>query len=90
MSAHLEERKLNIAPQITKISGEEAARIITQSKPSHSLPFDKDEAGRLGVRLHGSVSIVPDDNGKPVIFAHIFSSPEDDSYQQKIIRQSGL
>lgn len=64
MSEYLAERRKANASRLTKITAEEAARRISQSTPFESnVPFDTDEASRLGVKFGDVVSIVPEDNG---------------------------
>lgn len=64
MSAYLAAQRKANASSVSKISAEEAAKLISQTSPSRSkLTFDKDEASRLNVNFGDIVSIVPEDNG---------------------------
>lgn len=54
------------ANSITKIQGDEAAKIIADSTSLQGpeIVFDFDEAERLGVKRGDIVAVAPDDNGK--------------------------
>ena len=57
------------ANSITKIQGDEAAKIIADSTSLQGpeIIFDFDEAERLGVKRGDIVAVAPDDNGKQFI-----------------------
>ena len=65
MSEYLTERRRKNASAISKISAQDAAKLISQSGYSNNaVPFDSDEASRLKLNQGDIVSVVPVDNAR--------------------------
>lgn len=67
-----EANKSQVAP-FEKITGEEAAKLITSSthEDEKALGFDATDAKRLGVKLGDTVGVMPTDNGNIFVSASV-------------------
>jgi hypothetical protein len=76
LSTVLSEKTQTGAGSFTKVSGEEAAKIIISSAYDETLSFDERQAKLLGLSQGATVSVAPDDSGTPVSLLFLSSRTE--------------